>query len=498
MADEVKEAQAPAPAAADQAASGASLIDELVEATRVKPSDEAFAITKQGLQAFIADLLEPQRATEKVSQASVDRMIAELDQRLCQQVDEILHSPEVQKLESAWRSLKFLIDRTDFRENNRIEIMSVTKEKLLEDFEDAPEITKSGLYKTVYTAEFGQFGGHPYGAILSNYEFGPGAQDIKLLQNVASVAAMAHAPFLGAAGPEFFGINDFSALPNLKDLASIFEMPQYAKWNSFRESDDSRFVGLVMPHFLLRLPYGADTIPAKKFDYRENVSQSSNQYLWGNATFAFASRLTDSFAKFRWCANIIGPQGGGAVEDLPLYHYEAMGETQTKIPTEVLISERREYELAEQGFIALTMRKDSDNAAFFSANSCQKPKFFGQTKEGKEAELNYKLGTQLPYMFVVSRLAHYIKVIQRENIGTWKDRNDLEKELNEWIRQYVADMDNPAPGVRSRRPLRKAEITVSDVEGDPGWYKVSMKISPHFKYMGSSFTLSLVGKLDKA
>ncbi len=164
----------------------------------------------------------------------------------------------------------------------------------------------------------------------------------------------------------------------------------------------------------------------------------------------------------------------------------------------MLISERREYELAEQGFIALTMRKDSDNAAFFSANSCQKPKFFGQTKEGKEAELNYKLGTQLPYMFVVSRLAHYIKVIQRENIGTWKDRNELEKELNEWIRQYVADMDNPAPGVRSRRPLRKAEITVSDVEGDPGWYKVSLKVSPHFKYMGSSFTLSLVGKLDKA
>ena len=288
MADEVKETQA-APAAAEQAPTGASLIDELVEATRVKPSDEAFAITKQGLRAFISDLLEPQRATEKVSQASVDRMIAELDQRLCKQVDEILHDPDVQKLESAWRSLKFLIDRTDFRENNRIEIMSVTKEKLLEDFEDAPEITKSGLYKTVYTAEFGQFGGHPYGAILSNYEFGPGAQDIKLLQNVGSIAAMAHAPFLGAAGPEFFGINDFSTLPNLKDLASIFEMPQFAKWNSFRDSDDSRFVGLVMPHFLLRLPYGADTIPAKKFDYREDVSQRSGQYFWGNATFAFAA-----------------------------------------------------------------------------------------------------------------------------------------------------------------------------------------------------------------
>jgi type VI secretion system protein ImpC len=498
MADQVTETSQKQADASSTAGQGASLLDELVEATRVKPTDEAFAITRRGLQAFIADLLEPQRSAEKVSQASVDRMIAELDRRLCRQVDAILHHPEVQKLESAWRSLKFLVDRTDFRENNRIEIISASKQELLEDFEDAPEITKSGLYKTVYSAEFGQFGGHPYGAIIANYEFGPGAQDIKLLQNAASVGAMAHAPFIGAASTDFFGIKDFGELPNLKDLASIFEMPQYAKWNSFRESDDSRFVGLAMPHFLLRLPYGSDTVPAKKFEYREDVSQSTQSFLWGNAAFAFASRLTDSFAKYRWCANIIGPQGGGAVEDLPLYHYEAMGEAQTKIPTEVLISERREYELAEQGFIALTMRKDSDNAVFFSANSVQKPRFFGQTREGKEAELNYKLGTQLPYMFVVSRLAHYIKVIQRENIGTWKERGDLEKELNDWIRQYVADMDNPAPGVRSRRPLRRAEITVSDVEGDPGWYRVNLKVSPHFKYMGSSFTLSLVGKLDKS
>jgi type VI secretion system protein ImpC len=185
------------------------------------------------------------------------------------------------------------------------------------------------------------------------------------------------------------------------------------------------------------------------------------------------------------------------VGDLPIYNYKAMGEIQTKIPTEVLVSERREFELAEQGFIGLAMRKNSDNAAFFSANSCQKPKFFGNTKEGKEAETNYKLGTQLPYIFVVSRLAHYIKVLQRENIGTWKERADLEGELNNWVRQYVADMDAPGPEVRSRRPLRSAQIRVEDVEGDPGWYRVSMLVRPHFKYMGASFTLSLVGKLDK-
>ena len=474
-----------------------SLIDDLVEATRLKPGDEAYSITRQGVKAFINELLEPQRSVEKVTQATVDEIIADLDKKLCRQVDAILHHPEFQKLESSWRSLKYLVDQTDFRENNKIEILNVSKQKLREDFEDAPEITNSGLYKIAYTNEFGQFGGQPYGSIIANYEMNPGPQDIKLLQSVASVASMAHAPFIAGAGPEFFGIDDFSKLPNLKDLASIYEMPQFTKWNSFRESEDARFVGLTVPRFMLRVPYGAQTAPSKKFNYQESVAEGNSAFLWGNASFAFASRLSASFAQYRWNANIIGPQGGGAVKDLPIYNFEAMGETQSKIPTEILISERREFELAEQGFMALAMRKNSDNAAFFSANSAQKPKFFGQTKEGKEAELNYKLGTQLPYIFVMSRLAHYIKIIQRENIGTWKERSDLESELNNWIRQYVSDMDNPAAGVRSKRPLRQAEINVLDVDGDPGWYRVSMKVRPHFKYMGASFTLSLVGKLDK-
>jgi len=473
-----------------------SLLDEIVAATRLKPSEEAYAITKQGLQAFIDELLKPGKEI-RVTASAVDEMIANLDQKLSKQVDTIIHNKEFQQLESAWTSLKFLVDRTDFRENIKVEVMNVNKQDLLDDFEDAPEITKSGLYKLAYTQEYGQFGGKPYGLMVGNYEFGPSAPDIKLLQNMASVATMSHAPFVAAAGPQFFGIDSFSGLPNLKDLKSIFEMPQYIKWQSFRESEDSRNVSLALPHFLLRIPYGPDTKPVKGFNYKEDTTSGDGNFLWGNAAFAFASRITDSFAKYRWCANIIGPQGGGAVEDLPIYQYEAMGELQTKIPTEVLISERREFELAEEGFIALTMRKGSDNAAFFSANSTQKPKVFANTPEGKQAEMNYKLGTQLPYTFIVSRLAHYIKVIQRENIGTWKERGDLETELNNWIRQYVADQDNPSPGVRSRRPLRKANIQVTDVEGEPGWYRVNMQVQPHFKYMGASFTLSLVGKLDK-
>ena len=493
MAEEKEQVQA----GQEQTTSEVSLLDEIVTATKLKPTDDSYSLAKKGVEALIAQLIEPGKKIEKISKAVVDDMIAEVDEKLSHQIDAILHHPKVQELESAWRSLKFLVDRTDFRENVKLEILNVSKDDLLEDFEDAPEIPKSGLYKTVYTAEYGQFGGQPYAAMIGNYDFGPGPQDIKLLQNVASVAAMAHAPFIAAAGPQFFGLDDFTNLPQLKDLKSVFEGPQYTKWNSFRESEDARYVGLTLPRFLLRLPYGPDTQPVKAFNYKENVSDGHDQYLWGNTAFAFASKLTDSFAKYRWCANIIGPQGGGAVEDLPLHQYEAMGAIQTKIPTEILVSERREFELAEEGFIGLTMRKGSDNAAFFSANSVQKPKFFGISKEGKEAELNYKLGLQLPYMFVVNRLAHYLKVIQRENIGTWKERVDLDRELNNWIRQYVADMDNPMPGVRSRRPLRQAKVTVEDVEGEPGWYRVGLQVRPHFKYMGAFFTLSLVGKLDK-
>lgn len=475
----------------------ASLIDQILHETKLQPSEEGYVVARKGVEAFLAELLAPTREYEKADKRAVDAMIAEIDRKLSVQVDEILHHPEVQKLESAWRGLKLVVDRTNFRENTKVEVLNVSKEDLLSDFEDSPEIVKSGLYKIVYSAEYGQFGGKPYGSLIANYEFGPGPQDIALLQKVASVSAMSHAPFIAAAAPKFFGVDSFEKLPNLKDLKSIFEGPQYAKWQSFRESDDSRNVGLTAPRFLLRLPYGPGTVPVKAFNYEENVKGKHSSYLWGSTAFALATRLTDSFAKHRWCPNIIGPQSGGAVEDLPLHQYESMGEIETKIPTEVLISERREYELSEEGFIALAMRKGSDNAAFFSANSCQKPKTFGQSKEGKEAETNYRLGTQLPYMFIVNRLAHYIKVLQREQIGSWKEKEDLQRELQKWISQYVVDMDNPSSAVRSRCPLRAAQIEVVDVPGEPGWYRVDMKVRPHFKYMGAFFTLSLVGKLDK-
>lgn len=471
------------------------LLDEIIEASKLKPVDEGYSMTRAGLQAFLKEIVAV-KPEAKISAGLVDEMIAEVDRKLSMMVNAIMHHDAFQKLESSWRSLKYLVDKTDFRENNKIEIINVSKDDLLNDFEDAPEVVKSGLYKQLYTAEYGQFGGQPVGAVIADYDFGPGPQDMKLLQYVASVSTMAHAPFIAGTDKSFFGLDSWEGLPNLKDLHGIFEGPQYGKWRSFRESEDARSVGLTLPRFLLRLPYGPETVPVKTFNFTEEANRTE-EFCWGNASFAFAARLTDSFAKYRWCTNIIGPQGGGAVEDLPVYTFEAMGQIQTKVPTQVLISERREYELAEEGFIALTMRKGSDNAAFFSANSCQVAKTFPNTPEGKEAETNFRLSTQLPYMMIMNRLAHYIKVIQRENIGTWKEREDLERELNVWLSQYVTEMDSPDPSTRSKRPLRMARVDVNDVAGNPGWYSVSIKARPHFKYMGANFTLSLVGKLDK-
>lgn len=473
-----------------------SLLDQIIAETKLTPNDDAYHIAKRGVAAFIEELLKPQNNQEPVKKALVDRMIAEIDSKLSQQMDEILHHPQFQTLESSWRGLHLMVNRTDFRENIKIEILNVSKQDLLDDFEDSPEVMQSGLYKHVYTAEYGQFGGEPVGAIIANYFFSPSSPDVKTMQYVSSVACMAHAPFIAAAGPQFFGIESFNGLPDLKELKDHFAGPQFTKWQSFRQQEDARYFGLTLPRFLLRTPYDPEENPVKTFVYRESVANSHEHYLWGNTAYAFGTRLTDSFAKFRWCPNIIGPQSGGAVEDLPLHHFQSMGEIETKIPTEVLVSDRREYELAEEGFIALTMRKGSDNAAFFSASSAQKPKFFGISEEGKNAEFNYKLGTQLPYLMIINRLAHYLKVLQREQLGSWKERSDLERELNKWIRQYIADQENPSADVRGRRPLRAASIAVSDVEGEPGWYRVSMNVRPHFKYMGADFTLSLVGKLD--
>lgn len=487
-----------APAEQQNAHHEGGLLAQILAQTRIEPSQEGYAVAERGVAAFIAEMLKSSDRQRPINKQLVDHMLAQIDVRIGKQMDVVLHNPRFQALESSWRGLKFLVDRTDFRENTIIDLLHVTKPELLEDFESASDITRSGLYRHVYTSGYGQFGGLPVGCMVSNYTFGPSAPDIKLLGYVASVGAMAHAPFLGAVGPEMFNLESFQALSNLKEVKDIFDGPRFTKWRGLRDSEDARYLGLSMPRFLLRQPYDPLENPARSFDYRETVDGNHDNYLWGNTSFALASRIVDSFAKYRWCPNIIGPQSGGTVDDLPVHLYESLGQLQAKIPTEVLVSDRREFELASEGFIPLTMRKNSDNAAFFSANSVQRPKVFAKTPEGQAAQTNYMLGTQLPYMMIINRLAHYLKVLQREQIGSWKERPDLERELNNWIRQYVADQESPSSDVRSRRPLRAANIAVHELEGNPGWYQVSLSVRPHFKYMGANFELSLVGRLDKA
>jgi len=474
-----------------------SLLDTIVAKTKLTTDDESYNVIKTGVSALIEELIKSDNENEKVNKSIIDKMIAEIDRKISAQMDEILHHKEFQALESRWKGLYLLVERTDFRQNIKMEIFNVSKEDLIEDFEDSLDITQTGLYKTIYTSGYGQFGGEPVGTILGDFELSPSNQDIKFLNKVASIAAMAHTPFIANAGPKFFGLDSFEGLPNLKDIEDVFQSPQFAAWRGFRENEDAKYVGLTLPRFLLRAPYDPEDNPISNFVYKENVSKNHEHYLWGNTVYAFGSKLTNSFARFRWCTNIIGPKSGGEVRDLPVHTFESMGDIEMKIPTEVLISDRKEYELSEQGFIPLVMRKGSNSAAFFAANSAQIPKVFPDTPEGNQAALNFRLGTQLPYLFAATRMAHYIKVLQRENIGSWREKTDTDRELNKWAKQYVADQENPSAEIRSKKPFKGISIKVEDIPSDPGWYKVSMNLRPHFKYMGANFELSLVGKLEK-
>lgn len=474
-----------------------SIIEGIMEKSKFAVTDESYGIAQRGVSEFITEIVKADNVADKVNKFVLDEMIAHIDEILSCQIDEIIHHPTFQKLESSWRGLRTLVERTDFNENIKIDLLDITKEEALEDFELNPDITQTTIYKHIYSSEYGQFGGEPVGAIVGDYDLGFGSQDMTFLNKMAAIAAMSHSPFLTSVGSKFFGLEDYRELPSIQDLKSLLDGPQYARWRSFRENEDAKYTGVLATRYLTRSPYSPENNPVKTFNYTEDVSASHSHLLWGNCAYLFATRLTESFAKYRWCGNIIGPRSGGEVRDLPMYFYESFGSMQSKIPTEVLITDRREFELSENGFIVLTLRRGSNNASFFSANSALKPKIFPNTPEGKAAETNFRLGTQLPYLFLVSRMAHYLKVLQREEIGSWKERQDTENGLNDWLRQYISDQENPPAEVRCRRPFRGAQVNVTDIPGEPGWYRVELLARPHFKYMGANFELSLVGKLDK-
>ncbi|MGL1900519.1 MAG: type VI secretion system contractile sheath large subunit [Fibrobacterales bacterium] len=446
------------------------------------------------LRIFIESVSESATSIDKIDKAMIDAQVAYIDEKISSQLDEIFHNEAFQKLESSWRGLKFLVDRTNFKKNIKIEVLNASKEDMVEDFEDSPEIIQSALYKHVYTDEYDTPGGEPLGAIVSNYEFGSTPMDVNLLQNFSSVSAAAHCPFIGAVGQKFFGKDDINELPQIEDLENYMDRAEYTKWRSFRESEDSRYVGLVLPRFLLRHPYDPEANPVREFNYQEKVTGDDHEkYLWGNASFSFAANMTRSFADNGWCVQIRGPQAGGKVEDLPIHLYDVGKGNQMKIPTEILIPETREFEFANQGFIPLSFYKNSDYACFFSANSTQKPEEY----DSPEATANCRINARLPYILLTSRLAHYLKVLQRENIGATKSATVLQQELNTWLSGLVTEMQNPSPELAATHPLSYGEVTVEENEDNPGFFKVGMSVIPHFQVEGINVNLSLVSKMPQ-
>ncbi|MFC3032158.1 type VI secretion system contractile sheath large subunit [Pseudoalteromonas fenneropenaei] len=443
------------------------------------------------INVFLDMASQSKQEINRIDKTLLDEYIAKVDKIISAQLDAILHHKEFQQVESAWRSLRYLITRTPNNANVKIEMLDVNKETLREDFEEAPDTTQSALYKHVYTAEYDTPGGEPISTMVSNFEFDCSATDISLLQEISRVSAAAHCPFLGTVGAKFFLKDNLEEVAKIQDLASYMERAEFLRWKNFRESEDSRYVGLAFPRFLMRLPYG-DMNPIRNFNYQEDVSSADHEnYLWGNATFAFAANIIRSFHNHGWAVNIRGPQSGGRVDNLPLHSFEAGRGSETKIPTEVLISETKELEFANQGFIPLSYYKNSDFACFFSANSAQKPQIF----ETPEATANARINSRLPYIYLVSRIAHYLKVIQRENIGSSKPRHELEQQLNDWLGALVTKMNNPDESLIATHPLKDAKVSVAEIPGNPGYYRVSTYVVPHFQVEGIDVRLALVGQM---
>ncbi|MCX5883081.1 MAG: type VI secretion system contractile sheath large subunit, partial [Deltaproteobacteria bacterium] len=371
--------------------------------------------------------------------------------------------------------------------------MNVSKKDLLKDMEKASEFDQSTLFKKIYEEEFGMFGGASYGALIGDYEFGKHPQDLSLLEKISQVAAAAHAPFLSAAAPEIFNFDSFTELGEPRDLTKIFQSVDYAKWKSFRDSEDSRYVALAMPHILMRLPYGKANVPVEAFDFEERVDGTDHKkYLWGNAAYALGTRLTEAFAKYHWCAAIRGVEGGGLVQGLPVHTFSTdEGDVALKCPTEIAITDRREKELADLGFVPLVHCKGTDYAAFFSTQTVNRPKLYSTDS----ANANARLSSQLQYILAISRFAHYLKSIMRDKIGSFMTRANAQTFLNTWISNYTLGDDDASQDMKAKYPLREARVDVSEIPGKTGAYRAVAFLKPHYQLDELSVSLRLVADL---
>jgi type VI secretion system protein ImpC len=470
-----------------------SLLDQIVEEGRLARDPSAKERGKDLVKEFVNQVLEGSMTVSKDAEMMISARIAQIDHLVSLQLNEVLHAPTFQKLEGTWRGLKYLLDQSETSDKLKIKVLNVSKKELLRDLQRASEFDQSAMFKKVYEEEYGIFGGAPFGALVGDYEFGKGPEDIELLEKVAQVASAAHAPFLTAAGPDMLNMDSFTAIDAPRDMAKIFDSSEYAKWKSFRQSEDSRYIGLCLPHVLMRLPYGKSGTQIDGFNYEEGVDGTDHdKYLWGNAAYALGARLTQAFAQYGWCAAIRGVEGGGLVEGLPTHNFTTdSGDIALKCPTEAPITDRREKELADLGFIPLVHCKGTDYAAFFSVQSGQKAKVY----DSEAANANARLSTQLPYILAISRFAHYLKAMMRDKLGSFMSRTDCERFLNQWIVNYVTPDDTAAPSVKASHPLRDARIEVSEVPGKPGVYRAVSFLRPHFQLDELSVSLRLVAEL---
>jgi type VI secretion system protein ImpC len=491
MAAETKQAAAAQPAT--ETVDSRSLLDRIAEEGRIGQTIEERTSGKLWLKDLVQDVMSGQLTVSKELDETINRRIGELDALISNQLNEIMHAEPLQKLEGSWRGLHYFVQQTETSSSLKIKLLNISKQDLFKDLDKAVEFDQSQTFKKIYEEEYGTLGGTPFGVLIGDYEFGRHPQDVALLEKMSGVASTSHAPFIAAATPAMFNFESYTELAGPRDLEKIFDNEAYLKWNMFRKSDDSRYVGLCLPHVLMRLPYGKDTTPVEEFDYEENVDgRDHSKYLWGNAAYAFAARLTDAFARHEWCAAIRGVEGGGLVEGLPAHTFTTDdGDIATKCPTEIAITDRRENELAKLGFIPMSYYKGTDTAAFMGAQSAQKPQLYLDD----DANANSRLSTQLQYILACSRFAHFIKVMMRDKIGSFMSREQCETFLNRWITHYVLLDDMASQEMKAKFPLREARIEVSEIPGKPGAYTAVAFLRPHFQLEELAVSLRLVAKL---
>ena len=482
------------PAAGAAAAQPATLLDQILVQGKLARDETQRGYARDLVDEFITSVLAESGGTVPGDVvAAINDRIAQIDELISNQLNEVLHHPDLQKLEASWRGFAYLVFNTETGTKLKLRLLNVTKSELLKDLEKAVEFDQSVLFKKVYEDEYGTFGGLPFSTLIGDYEFGRHPQDMALLEKLSNVAAAAHAPFISGAAPMLFDMAGFTELGVPRDLAKIFESAELIKWRSFRDSEDSRYVTLCLPHVLLRLPYGPKTVPVEGVGFVEDTDgRDHKKYLWGNPAWILGQRITNAFAHYGWTAAIRGVEGGGKVEGLPTHTFRTdEGDIALKCPTEIAITDRREKELNDLGFVTLVHCKNTDYAAFFGGQTTNKPKLYNTAA----ANANSRLSAMLPYILNASRFAHYIKVIMRDKIGSFMTKENVQSYLNTWIVDYVLAKDDAGQDIKAEYPLREARVDVTDIPGKPGSYKAVVFLRPHFQLEELTASIRLVAEL---